>query len=88
MAFSPCGKLIATLTFSDNKIRLWNIATGSVHAAFNGSLGRIGQIVFSQNGKLVASASDEEDVVKLWDSDIGGACAMLKTQSELVGLVE
>lgn len=65
VAFSPNGKLLASAG-SDDKILLWDVATGAEVGRFEGHQGSVYCVAFSPDGKVLASASGD-DTVLLWD---------------------
>ncbi|KAH8704003.1 quinon protein alcohol dehydrogenase-like superfamily [Talaromyces proteolyticus] len=67
--FSPDGQLIA-LKFSDDTIRIWNIATGAWQEGFNGVSSTGGHKTFSPNGQQLASHC-RDNTIKLWDTATG-----------------
>ena len=65
-AVSPTGKLVAAIC-SDNRIRLWDVATGSLKTTLdlNGERPTVAQ--FSRGGELLAGGS-ERGTLRLWDT--------------------
>ncbi len=66
VAFSPNNKLLATGSFSDNSVRLWDVATGKKISLFEGHLRGVTYLDFSPDGKILATASFDGTVL-LWD---------------------
>lgn len=64
LAFSPCGKFLATAG-EDNTIRLWDIPDGIEIQAIEAHQGDIRAIAFDQDGDAFASASWDKSV-KIW----------------------
>jgi WD40 repeat protein len=64
LAVSPDGKWIATGAY-DQKIRLWDTATGKEIALLKGHNGAVNGLSFRPDGKVLASASADR-TVKLW----------------------
>jgi WD40 repeat protein len=60
---STVGELRAT-GGATGMIKLWNVATGKLLAAFQGHTGDIRSLALSRDGRTLASGGDE---VKLWD---------------------
>jgi WD40 repeat protein len=65
-----CGGL------SDDKVQLWDAATGAVLQKLEGYTGGVGKVAFSPDGKQVASSS--WDTVRLWDAITGDTLLTLK----------
>ncbi len=67
VVFSPDGKTLATAG-NDDRVRLWEVATGKELAALGGNSGRKWAVAFSPDGKtLAASGGKYYSVVLLWD---------------------
>lgn len=65
IAFSPNGKYVATATYNDKTIRVWNLETDSVVRVFNGHRRAVTSIAFSPDGnRLVSGACDR--TVHVW----------------------
>jgi WD40 repeat protein len=56
-AFSPDGKLIATLSV-DHTVRLWGVATGAEQAVLTHSTA-VASVAFSPDSSLVVTASED-----------------------------
>ncbi|MDJ0771848.1 MAG: hypothetical protein QNJ49_00245 [Mastigocoleus sp. MO_167.B18] len=55
IAFTPNGKFIASRSFGDQEIKLWNIKTNKlVHRLTGGSVGGVNSLVIDPNGKFLA----------------------------------
>ena len=65
VAFSPDGTLLAS-GGTDEKVKLWDVATRESIATLNGHTDEVTSVTFSPDGTLLASAS-EDNTVKLWD---------------------
>ncbi|WP_242056411.1 MULTISPECIES: WD40 repeat domain-containing protein [unclassified Nostoc] len=62
VAFSPCGKMVATAG-ADTCVRLWQVSIGeSVEILKRGHTAAIHSLVFSLDGKLLASGSEDETI--------------------------
>jgi WD40 repeat protein len=58
IAYSPDGQYLATGSVN-SKLRLWNVATRSLHTVFEGQTGYIRSVCFSPNGKILAFVSND-----------------------------
>ena len=71
LAFSPCGRYIASGTWwkkglEQMSIHLWEVATGENVHTFWGHPTDIHDLAFSQDGELLASGSYDGTIL-LWD---------------------
>lgn len=64
LAFSPCGKFLATAG-EDNTIRLWDVPDGIEIQAIDAHEGDIRAVAFSPDGDIFASASWDK-TIKIW----------------------
>ena len=73
IAFSPDGSTLASGGGRwSNKIRLWDIETGSRTAIFAGHEGNVTSVVFSPDGTILASGGGWKDnTIRLWDVRAG-----------------
>jgi WD40 repeat protein len=69
LAYSPDGKTIAS-SGRGTLVKLWDVATGSLRASFEGHSAPVACLAFSPDGKAIASGS-LDGVLKLWDVDTG-----------------
>ncbi|MBI3426773.1 MAG: protein kinase [Acidobacteria bacterium] len=69
VGYSPDGQRIAS-GCADNKLRVWDAATGRALATFSGHTGNIWAIAFSPDGQRIATASGDR-TAKLWDAATG-----------------
>ncbi len=65
LALSPDGKVLVTGGY-DQKIKLWDLATGKEKNTLKGHNGCINGLSFRPDGKVLASASADR-TIKLWD---------------------
>jgi WD40 repeat protein len=97
VAFSPDGKRVATGTGGpiqgpvlnqnyvrndDNKIRLWDAATGDLLQTFSGHDDRVEGIQFVRGGKCLVSGSYDGSL-RLWDVATGQELASFKGQTAI-----
>ena len=68
VTFSPDGKVLASAG-SDDKIILWDAATGKEIGRFEGHTDSVFCVAFSPDGKTLASASADKSVL-LWDATL------------------
>ncbi len=91
VAFSPDGKTLAAVhgaaqaappKDAQDRVQLWDLASGQVRAQFHGLTGTVSSVVFSPDGHTLATAStihprdlqqywDAAGVVQLWDAATG-----------------
>ena len=64
IAFSPDGRKLAS-NGEDQRVKIWEVATGRELANFPNEGGGFGTIVFSPNGGVLASVN--RPAIKLWD---------------------
>jgi WD40 repeat protein len=67
--FAPDGATLAS-AWADNKIRIWNIADGSLARSIEAHTGVVRSLDFTSDGGTLASGS-EDKTVKLWDVATG-----------------
>ncbi|HEV3143205.1 MAG TPA: WD40 repeat domain-containing protein [Gemmataceae bacterium] len=72
-ALSPDRTLMASGTFTDKDLRIWDLTTGKLKTTLTGHSGEIRAVAFSPDGKLLVSASGE---VKVWDVAAGKEAAL------------
>ncbi|KAG0287697.1 hypothetical protein BGZ96_008401 [Linnemannia gamsii] len=76
VAFSPCGKRIASASL-DNTVRFWNAATGVAESTVILQSRAVECLSFSPDGKqLVTSGQDQ--IVRTWDASNGKAVHVLE----------
>ena len=75
VTFSPDGSLLA-VGCNDKKVRLWDVAAGSVLSEFGGHTGGVASVSFSPDAKTLASGSGDK-TVRLWNITNGEPIAIL-----------
>ncbi|HEV3238705.1 MAG TPA: sigma-70 family RNA polymerase sigma factor, partial [Gemmataceae bacterium] len=71
LAFSPNGKMVASAS-ADNKLRLWDVASGEIQWVESSSIpgpGRISAVAFDAESKSLAAL--DEHGLSLWDAATG-----------------
>ena len=82
VAFSPDGTLLAA-AYSDNTVKLWDVATRESIATLNGHTDEVTSVTFSPDGTLLASAS-EDATIRLWDVETRESIATLEGDGGVV----
>jgi WD40 repeat protein len=76
LALSPDGKLLATASH-DRTLKLWDAATGQLHATLKGHTEPVHAVAFAPEGKVLASAGQDR-TVRLWEAASGHERAVWK----------
>ncbi|KAL4887988.1 hypothetical protein BDV59DRAFT_196838 [Aspergillus ambiguus] len=63
VAFSPDGRLLASGSYDETTVRLWDPATGALQQTLEGHTGRVYSAAFSPDGRLLASGSYDKTMV-------------------------
>jgi WD40 repeat protein len=67
VAFAPDGKRLLSGS-RDETVRLWDVESEQVVAAFEWKIGAIRSVAFSPSGMTAAAAGDDGTIV-IWDID-------------------
>jgi len=84
VSYSPDGSRIAA-TYNNNKISIWDAATGKEITRMTGHSEPITGIKFSPNGKQLVSISGQDTSIKIWDA-ISGQLIRSITQSRVLDI--
>ena len=76
-AFSPDAKILAGATDDMNTIKLWELQTGSQHAALAGHTWFVETLIFSSDSSRLASG-DRTGAIYVWDTETGHRKKTLK----------
>ena len=69
LVFSPDGKMFAS--GDNNRVRLWDAATGEPLATFTGHISKVYNLAFSPDGSVLTSASRRDGTVLYWNIKTG-----------------
>jgi uncharacterized protein with WD repeat len=72
VAFSPDGKILASIGGSFQQIKLWDVSTGREKSRFGEKLDSVFAIAFSPDGQTLASGGDGDyGLSRLWNVNTG-----------------
>jgi WD40 repeat protein len=69
LAFSPCGKVLATASGESGPVRLWNVADGAELRHWDHA-GGVSALAFAPDGKTLATGGHARDT-RLWETATG-----------------
>jgi RNA polymerase sigma factor (sigma-70 family) len=90
-ALSPRGDVVASWSYKDDAIHLWDVATGKELRTLGKFANRrssfLGALEFSPDGRLLAFAGTADHVVHIWDTVVGVSRLQLKGLNSEVNCV-
>jgi RNA polymerase sigma factor (sigma-70 family) len=94
LAFSPDGKKLVSGHYGDQRLRLWDVATGKLIFASGAQGGDCVTVAFSPDGRLIASASQPTELavpprpyqhtIRIWEAITGKERLRLHGHDSLV----
>jgi WD40 repeat protein len=70
MAFSPDGRLLAVVSWTEGRITVWDATTGKEVAAWRAHDGFANGLAFAPGGRVLATTGSDR-AVRLWDVATG-----------------
>ena len=70
LAFNPAGNILASSSYGENKIRLWDPHTGESKLTLTGHEADFDSLAFSPDGKTLVSGS-VDGIIRFWDAHTG-----------------
>ncbi len=86
VAFSPDGRTLASGSYDDHTIKLWDVKTGVLKTSLTGHSSWIISVAFSPDGRTLASGSSDY-TIKLWDVETGELQTTLTEHSNTIEAV-
>jgi WD40 repeat protein len=83
LTFAPNGRTVASSSRRDNKVRVWEAATGKLLHTLEGHTRYVQSVAYAPDGKLLASASSDK-TVRVWDSGTGKLIRALEGHQAIV----
>jgi WD40 repeat protein len=77
LCFSPDGASLALTLTNDNRIPVWDVATGKVRLTITGPTRNVRRVRYSPDGRLLLAAGDDR-AARLWDATTGALVRVLE----------
>ena len=71
VVFSPDGRTLASSSYLDETVRIWNVDTGEHRRTLTEHTGDIEGLAFSPDGKTLASSGSGDGTIRFWDVHTG-----------------